>query len=1331
VSRARRWLLWAVLALGGLVLALVLLGVWLLASESGARFALARTQALLPAGSLEWRAQRGSLAQGLEFEGLRYAQDGLSIDIDRLRLRAVLGQALAARLRVERLEVEGVRVLLPSDQSEPEPAPTFEIRLPESLPSLVLPLDIEIESAVLSALRIERAPESATDAGSAPGPESAPTTAPALLFEAERIAVSALQLQGGQLRLGELQLDAPLLDLRAHGEIDSLRDWQSDLRLAGEWRAGLAAPQVFEVGIEGALQDLRLQLRLPDAPDFALDAELREGLPNPQWRIDLRAAAVPPALLALWPAGLADLQLQGEGALDRAELAGGFTVDGRAYVLEAASLRAEASTLHIDALRLLQGEGRAELQGWLQLPPTELPASFEARLDFTRFELPLAEAPPLRMDGGLSGQGAFDDAELELALHLARGELAGALRGGLRLQGGQALLQALELRTDDGRLLADGELDWSDGLRWKIEAELAELDAGLLAPDWPSRVSARLRSAGTESPTQREGEFSLEELAGELRGRSLRGSLAARWRGAPPAADAALPVAAGEAELDLRWGESALRGSASLGERLSAQLDLQPLQLDGLAEGLAGALSGRLQLTGTPQAPRLGIDFSSAELAASGAELGGVRLQGEVGLRPEAPLQLQLDSAQTRLDGRELGALALQLRGEVGAHALALRQQVDGGGLSLEFSGGWREDEQRWLGRLQQFDWRAPDRRGSGGDWSLAEAVAIELGAQRIRIEDFCLEGRQRGWGRSTASAGEASASDSATTNQANAAPTGNGAGNGRALGSLCLSAEGSGAEDLRARLQLDQVPLALPMGLVIERAGSSRPRWQGALDGALELSSNASGWRVDGRIGAPQGELRMGQGEGRALLSWSALELAVEGDPAELRLQVGARFGDEGRLQGELRALEVGAENARLEGQLSLLLDQLGVLELLSEEAVIAPVGRLSAELTIDGPLASPALQGGARLSGFGAELPALGIRPSEGRVELRLDGASAADLEFAFRSEGELRGRGRLDWSQAAEQPLRIEIEGSEVLLSDTAQVRLVVSPELQLEQRGELLRLRGRVQVPRAEVRLDRFEGSQQVSSDVVVLDPAQPERAVAAAQRIDADVRLALGEDVELEGFGLNGRVSGELRVRDRPGRTTNASGSLNVSGRYKAYGQDLDITRGRLSFAQSPLDNPGLDIRAERRIEEVTVGIRVTGTAAAPVLGLWSQPSLDQADVLSYLMLGRPVRAVRSGEGQQLNAAAAALGAGGNFIAERLGARLGFDQASVEDSAALGGSALMLGKYLSPRLYVAYGVALFGDGQVFSIKYLLTEQWDLQVEASQRETRGSVNYRLER
>ena len=43
------------------------------------------------------------------------------------------------------------------------------------------------------------------------------------------------------------------------------------------------------------------------------------------------------------------------------------------------------------------------------------------------------------------------------------------------------------------------------------------------------------------------------------------------------------------------------------------------------------------------------------------------------------------------------------------------------------------------------------------------------------------------------------------------------------------------------------------------------------------------------------------------------------------------------------------------------------------------------------------------------------------------------------------------------------------------------------------------------------------------------------------------------------------------------------GELSViEGRYEAYGQKLDINRGRLLFDASPLDDPGLDIEARRR-----------------------------------------------------------------------------------------------------------------------------------------------------
>lgn len=1323
MSRWKRVLLWTALGAGVLILVLVLAAAWLLGSESGARFALARALAAMPADSLSWQTQQGSLAQGLRLQGLRYQQEGLTVEIEQVEIRARLIETLSSRLRVEHLDIEGVRVTLPASAPEVEPSAPLAIELPESLPSLVLSLGIDVRRAEVRRLLIQRVAGHAPEAAD---PVSEPAFDP--VFEADRLAFVAA-LEKGRLTLTDLQLEAALAQLQLEGSIDTAQDWQSVLRLDGEWRAGLEQPQPFTVTVDGGPPSMNLQLRLPDAPEFALDLGISGGLPRPDWRLDLRAPAAPPApaLAAQWPAALSELSLQGEGTLDRAELSGGFSIDERRYVLESAKVRTDGTTLHVDALRLAEGEGRADLAGWLRLAEADTPAapSFDLQLNFQRFDLPLAEAPPLRVDGELSARGAFDDAELDLALSLARAELAGDLRGSVHVQGQTARLQALRLRTEEGRVSIDGELDWSEGLAWQIEAALADFDAGLLSPELPSRLSARIVSHGAEGEGLRRGELQLQGLTGELRGQPVRGEIDARWNGLAQTADAVLPIESAEADLDLRWGESALTGRAALSDRLQAQLDLRPLKLDGLAEGYTGELVGRLRLSGTAQAPRLAVDLQSPALLAQGIRLDEFKLQGELGLAANAPLQMQAAAAQLRFDERKLGALALSLRGSVDAHALELRQNVDAGGLLLELSGGWRDVEQRWLGRLQRLEWRSPGRRAAAGDWQLAEAVALELGAQRIRVDTLCLEGRRR-WGGAPATASDETQTPGEPMQARSAGDSG-----GRRLGSLCASVEGSGADDLQARLQLDSVPLAFPMGLVFEDSGLRRPRWQGDIEGEVELVARGPQWRANGRIRLPEGALRMGEAEGRELLQWSGLALDIDGDQSRLDVQLGGAFGGEGRIDGSLVALGLGGEDAQLQGRLSLLLDQLGVLEFLSEEAVIAPVGRLSAEIEFDGPLAAPALQGGAALSGFSAEIPALGITPSEGRVDLRLDGSSAARIELGFRSGGELRGSGRLDWSQGAAIPLRLSIQGQDVLVSDTAQVQLFASPDLQLEQRGDLLRLRGQVQVPRAEVRLDRFEGSEQVSADVVVLDPAQPEQMAAVAQRVDADVRLSLGEDVKLEGFGLTGTVSGDLRVRDRPGRDTNASGSLNVGGRYKAYGQDLDITRGRLSFAQSPLDNPGLDIRAERRIEEVTVGIRVTGTAAAPVLSLWSQPSLDQADVLSYLVLGRPVRAARGGESQQLNAAAAALGAGGNFIAERLGARLGFDQASVEESTALGGAALTLGKYLSPRLYVAYGVALFGEGQVFSIKYLLTEQWDLQVEATQRETRGSVNYRLER
>src|SRR5690606_20922959 len=127
----------------------------------------------------------------------------------------------------------------------------------------------------------------------------------------------------------------------------------------------------------------------------------------------------------------------------------------------------------------------------------------------------------------------------------------------------------------------------------------------------------------------------------------------------------------------------------------------------------------------------------------------------------------------------------------------------------------------------------------------------------------------------------------------------------------------------------------------------------------------------------------------------------------------------------------------------------------------------------------------------------------------------------------------------------------------------------------------------------------------------------------ASPLQLDLTLAMGEDVRLRGFGLDGTLGGSLRVRAQPGREMVGNGTLDVRGVYSAYGQRLRITRGRLSFS-GPVSDPLLDIRAERKVGAygVTAGINVPGRASSPQARVWTDPSSDESQALSYLALGR-------------------------------------------------------------------------------------------------------------
>jgi translocation and assembly module TamB len=266
-----------------------------------------------------------------------------------------------------------------------------------------------------------------------------------------------------------------------------------------------------------------------------------------------------------------------------------------------------------------------------------------------------------------------------------------------------------------------------------------------------------------------------------------------------------------------------------------------------------------------------------------------------------------------------------------------------------------------------------------------------------------------------------------------------------------------------------------------------------------------------------------------------------------------------------------------------------------------------------------------------------------------------------------------------------------------------------------------------------------GATKASPDVVVIDEKQQEQA-ASKLPITALVKVNFGHKAHVVGKGLDGHLTGVLTVNERPGRATTGQGQIAVDGTYRAYGQNLQIQRGQLLFASTPIENPGIGIRAVRKLnpnatiaDGQEVGLLISGTAQQPIITVFSNPVMEQSDALSYLITGKPLSQVNGGEGDVVGAAAQALGsAAGNLLAKNVGSKLGVDDIGVSSNGALGGSsAFTVGKFLSPRLYLSYGVGLFKPGQVITLRYRLSQRWNFEAQNATDFSRASLNYRYER
>lgn len=763
------------------------------------------------------------------------------------------------------------------------------------------------------------------------------------------------------------------------------------------------------------------------------------------------------------------------------------------------------------------------------------------------------------------------------------------------------------------------------------------------------------------------------ELAGDLDGPlHSRGSyrngrlqleadvdLAGRLRGQP----ARLHLAAQGAErnwtlagLDLRLGDNRVQGEGRLDETLQGRLTIALPRLGQLWPGLRGRLEGALALAGSRQAPAGSLTLEGRQLGMGERSLEVLSLAGRLDEAQRG--SVQLSGRDIRIDAVRLDELKAVGEGDRHRQRLNLDLSAPQLQLALALDGrlepgaeGWG-----WQGRLV-----SGALRSGAQDWRLQKPASLErLADGRLTLGAHC-------W-------------------RAGAAR-------------LCAEQAQQLLPQPRLNLRLRDFPL--------DSLASIWPQdfaWQGRLNGELNLAQEADGPHGRILLDAGDGVLRIrDQGQWRDF-PYRQLLLDSKLQPE----QVDARLAFAGERLGTLTLrtrIDPRPPERPLSGEFSLRGFDLSVLR-----PFAGPVdelrGVVSGQGKLYGSLSKPGVDGQLQLRDgliAGERLPmrieALKLQALIAGERLQLSG----DWRSGKQGRGELDGS--LDWRGVPDMTL--SIRGNHLPVDVEPYAALEVDPELNLRLRDKELSVTGKVQVPRGWIRIRELPPDTVSLSEDAVVVGREPTVQHPMAMRMDINVEV--GRDkLTFEGFGLNAELAGHMHI----GNNLDARGELNLNnGRYRAYGQRLEIRRARLLFVGA-INQPYLDIEAIRTVDDVVAGIRVGGNALQPRAQVFSEPAMSDEQALSYLILGRAPGSASSGaDSNTLAQAALSLGlAGASPLTGSLAERLGIKEFELGTSGSGSTTSVVASGRLSDRLSLIYEMGVFESLTSIALRYQLTRSF---------------------
>ncbi|HEU5137121.1 MAG TPA: translocation/assembly module TamB domain-containing protein [Steroidobacteraceae bacterium] len=1237
----------AALVVGLLLLVLLAFLAWVLYTESGLRFAVARLPERMGKVTLRIENIHGTIAGG-------FGADLADIDHERSRTRVENGSArvnfwplLVGRIsvreaRADVVQVEVKRRLTPPPKTSPKFLPRF--------------LSISAETAAARSLVIV-----------APSGKR---------VEFENVTGSGI-VGHKTIRIFDSNVVLGVLRARAIGELRAAEvmelSGQATTRMIIEgqptWRA--------DSNFEGTLDKLPLTLKLFEPFRADMRGELLELSSNFHWtgkadvhNFDLQAFGGGSAL------GIIKGTLDVGGEMNDFHARGPLAVPGLGagpfnIVFEGNYADRVVNATHYEVTHKATG---SHVEGQGTIEPAENGPRLLLHGDWQGLRWPLVarfteETPQIFS----SPEGKYRLEGLWPYAITANGDLyipkfdpmTVAVRGELHKDHLQ--MDELDVGALGGKAKLTGEARWNPAESWSLEGNVIGVNPASVRPGFNGSLNFDMKASGAPFGGDGAIDFAFENLSGKLRGNTATGSGRIRLEGENWTFN----------ELRFRAGTTRLAVDGEIGSSRDLNLDfsLDADNLALLAEGASGELHATGRIGGTADAPSIKLTARGNKIENGSMTVEKLAANIDLDWRGQRISHADIAISGLNVGERSLTQFNATLDGTTAEHTV--RADALAGITSLHLSGKGGFAEGVWNGTIG--DLFIDDTANI--NLQLDTPVKVRASAREFKLDALCLHGK---------------------------------------IARLC----GEGAWNQggwNARAQANNLPIStLTAGL------TPNVEYQGALN-ATAIASSAGGGAVVGeaRVDLSDAAIRHKLASGRTdVITFGSGFVTLKADPAQISGELRLDAAQRGLISGRLRAERVTTDlmDSPMRGQLQMATGELGFLTLYFP-AVDRASGRFDANITLEGTLGKPSASGVVKLSGAELDFYQLNLALRALEMEARIVSNRLEFSSTAKAGSGTLASSGEIEWRDKLPYG-EVRVDGENLRVVDVPEARIDASPDLDFRIAGREIMVKGEVKVPLARIQPADLTDAVLPSADEKLVGPT--EQVEKDPFLVTSEITMTLGDKVTIDTYGLVGHITGSITERTLPGEPTRATGELQVKdGTYTALARKLDIERGRLIFSGGLLADPAVDIRAIKEFPDVKAGVNARGSLRDPKLTFFSEPTIPQAQIVSLLLAGGSLQSAQEqGRAGTPGAQQEVYGQAVAILAAQLGSKIGAPDISVESTLS-NETSLVLGKYLSPRLYVSYGVSLTESINTVKMRYTINDRWTIKTEAGQEQAADLV------